>query len=82
MYNEIFFIIRDKRDTKIYYETLVIIIEKLDLIHKELTLLLLSASFFEGKNEPFILKNASNLTHEFLYENSCVNLGAFSRRNG
>ena len=25
---------------------------------------------FEGKNKPLLLENASNLTHEFLYENS------------
>ena len=24
---------------------------------------------FEGKNEPFLHKNASNLAHEFLYHN-------------
>ena len=24
---------------------------------------------FEGKNEPFLVENASNLTHEFLYDN-------------
>ena len=24
---------------------------------------------FEGKNEPFLLENASNLNHEFLYDN-------------
>ena len=33
---------------------------------------------FEEKNEPFPLKNVSNITHEFLYEN----FDAFSRRNG
>ena len=50
---------------------------------------------FEGKNEPFILENVSNLTHEFFmtiltrkffmlnlsYKNSCVKFDAFSRRN-
>ena len=31
--------------------------------------LLISVIVFEGKNEPFILENASNLTHKFLYDN-------------
>ena len=34
-----------------------------------LTVSLLSASFMKGKNEPFLLENASNLRHEFLYDN-------------
>ena len=34
-----------------------------------LILSLLSASFFEEKNGPFLLKNASNLTHEYEYNN-------------
>ena len=46
---------------------------------------------FEGKNEPFLLENASNLTHEFLFDNllikiviqnSCVKFDEFSGRNG
>ena len=28
----------------------------------------------EGKNEPFLLENASNLTHEFLQENFVVKI--------
>ena len=36
-----------------------------------LPLSLLSAQrfVFEEKNEPFLFENASNLTHEFLYDN-------------
>ena len=36
---------------------------------RNLTLSLLSASFFRKKYEPFLLENASNLTHEILYDN-------------
>ena len=38
------------------------------VVKESLTLSLLSASFLK-KNEQFLLKNASNLTHEFFYEN-------------
>ena len=34
-----------------------------------LSLSLLGASFLKEKNEPFLLENALNLTHEFLYDN-------------
>ena len=50
---------------------------------------------FEENNEPFLLENASNLTHEFLQDNfnkknfvkivikkTSVKLDVFSRRNG
>ena len=50
---------------------------------------------FKGKNKQFLLGNASNLTHEFLYDNlnkifllkllykkMCVKFDAFSRGNG
>ena len=36
-----------------------------------LTLLLLRVSFLRKKDEPFLLENTSNLTHEFLYDNFC-----------
>ena len=34
-----------------------------------LTLSLLSAPFLRKENEPFLFENASNLTHDFLYDN-------------
>ena len=44
---------------------------------------------FEDKNEQFLLENASNLTHDFLYDNlkllyknSLVTFDPFSKRNG
>ena len=73
--------------------TLIYYIQKIVYTLKtcyQLTLSRLSASFF-GKNEPFLLENASNLTYQLLYENfnndilfkfSCVKFDAFSRRNG
>ena len=43
-----------------------------------LLLSFVSASILRKKNEPFCLKNASKLTHEFLYDN----FDSFSRQNG
>ena len=36
---------------------------------KSWQLSLLNASFLRKNNKPFLLENASNLTHEFLYDN-------------
>ena len=60
-----------------------------------LTLSILNTSFC-GKNKPFFLKNTSNMTHEFLYDNfrkkilmlelsykySCVKFDVSLKRNG
>ena len=44
--------------------------EQIERFHQDIKITLLSQRFvFEGKTEPFLLENASNLTHEFLYDN-------------
>ena len=49
-----------------------------DMASRYITTFASQRRVFEGKNEAFLLENASNLTHEFLYEN----LNESSRRNG
>ena len=67
-------------------------------VHEDLILLLYynyintfasQSLVFEGKTRQFFLENASNLTHEFLYDNFnkkiqqnyLVKIDAFSKRN-